>query len=139
LNRYEIEKLVEEARFNFSRSGGKGGQNVNKVETKVEMVFDVVNSLMLNDMQKEKIAKRLANRMDKEGNLRIVSQAGRTQLANRKNTVDRFVKLIFSALRKEKKRIKTERSQSSKTQILEKKKKHSEKKRRRSFRNFVLE
>jgi ribosome-associated protein len=81
----------------------------------------------------------LANRIDKEGNLRIVSQTGRTQLSNRKNTVDKFIKLIFSALRKEKKRIKTQRTVSSRIQTLESKKKHSEKKRGRSFRDFIME
>jgi ribosome-associated protein len=139
LNRYKIEELLKEAEFRFSRSGGKGGQNVNKVETKVELIFNVMDSQMLDEVQKEKIKKRLANRIDKEGNLRIVSQTGRTQLSNRKSTVDKFVKLIFLALRKEKKRIKTERSKSSRAQILDKKKKHSEKKRGRSFRNIILD
>ena len=139
MNRYKIEELLKEAEFRFSRSGGKGGQNVNKVETKVELIFNVMDSQMLDEVQKEKIKKRLANRIDKEGNLRIVSQTGRTQLSNRKSTVDKFVKLIFLALRKEKKRIKTERSKSSRAQILDKKKKHSEKKRGRSFRNIILD
>lgn len=139
MNRYKIEELLKEAEFKFSRSGGKGGQNVNKVETKAELIFNVKDSQMLDDVQKEKIMKRLANRIDKEGNLRIVSQTGRTQLSNRKSTVDKFVKLIFLALRKEKKRIKTERSLSSRAQILDKKKKHSEKKRGRSFRNFIMD
>ena len=139
LNRYKIEELLKEAEFRFSRSSGKGGQNVNKVETKAELIFNVRDSLMLDDVQKEKIMKRLANRVDKEGNLRIVSQTGRTQLSNRKNTVQKFVKLIFSALRKEKKRIKTERTISSRAKILDKKKKHSKKKRGRAFRDFILE
>jgi ribosome-associated protein len=139
LNRFKIEQLLKEAEFRFSRSSGKGGQNVNKVETKVELIFNVTDSEMLDDVQKEKIIKRLASRIDREGNLRIVSQTGRTQLSNRKNTVDKFVKLVFSALRKEKKRIKTERTLSSRVQVLEKKKKHSEKKRVRSFRDFILE
>lgn len=139
MNRYKIEELLKEAEFRFSRSGGKGGQNVNKVETKAELIFNVRESSMLDDVQKEKIIKRLANRIDKEGNLRIVSQTGRTQLSNRKDTVEKFVKLIFSALRKEKKRIKTQRTLSSKIQILDKKKKHSEKKRGRSFRDFILD
>ena len=139
MNRYKIEELLKEAEFRFSRSGGKGGQNVNKVETKAELIFNVAESSLLDEIQKEKIMKRLANRIDKEGNLRIVSQTGRTQLSNRKNTTDKFIKLIFSALRKEKKRIKTERSLSSKEQILEKKKKHSEKKRERSFRDFIID
>ncbi len=139
LNRYKIEELLREAEFRFSRSGGKGGQNVNKVETKVELIFNVRGSSMLDEVQKEKIMKHLANRIDKEGNLRIVSQTGRTQLSNRKYTIDKFVKLIFSALRKEKKRVKTERTLSSKEQILKKKKKHSEKKRGRAFRNFIMD
>lgn len=139
MNRYKITELVKEAEFRFSRSSGKGGQNVNKVETKAELVFNVRNSLLLDDIQKDKIMKHLANRIDKEGNVRIVSQTGRTQLSNRKSAANKFEKLIFNALRKEKKRIKTERSLSSRTQVLDKKKKHSEKKRGRSFRDFILD
>jgi len=139
LNRYKISELLKEAEFRFSRSSGKGGQNVNKVETKAELIFNVRNSLLLDDIQKEKIEKRLANRIDKGGNVRIVSQTGRTQLSNRKSAVNKFEKLIFNALRKEKKRIKTERTLSSRAQVLDKKKKHSEKKRGRSFRDFILD
>lgn len=139
MNRYKISELLKEAEFRFSRSSGKGGQNVNKVETKAELIFNVRNSLLLDDIQKEKIEKRLANRIDKGGNVRIVSQTGRTQLSNRKSAVNKFEKLIFNALRKEKKRIKTERTLSSRAQVLDKKKKHSEKKRGRSFRDFILD
>jgi ribosome-associated protein len=129
-----MENILSESSFNFSRSGGKGGQNVNKVETKVEIVFNINKSAFLNDYLKNRLIGKLKNRIDGEGNLRLTSQTERTQLGNRKMVVERFKELVINALIIEKKRKKTKISKAVKEKILENKRKHSEKKKGRSFR-----
>ena len=127
-----IHSLVNEVRFNFSRSGGKGGQNVNKVETKVELIFNPNMSRVLSAEAKQMLNQKLSNRMDKDGNLRLVSQSERTQVANRKKVVEKFLYLVKNSLRKPKERIRTSITKSSKLKRLEFKRKHSQKKKERS-------
>ncbi|MES2448169.1 MAG: alternative ribosome rescue aminoacyl-tRNA hydrolase ArfB [Bacteroidota bacterium] len=98
------EELIKELTFKTSRSGGKGGQNVNKVSSKVELIFNPQNSLLFNDDEKVLLLKRLANRLDSEGNLHIVSQEDRSQLLNKQRTVIKLVKLLTQCLQVEKKR-----------------------------------
>jgi ribosome-associated protein len=131
LNKFDVNRLLEEVSFNFSRSGGKGGQNVNKVETKVELIFNVPDSNLLSEELKDRLKKKLENRLDSEGNLHIVAQSERTQMGNRKKAIGKFVELIGKALIKDKKRIKTKKPKAVKEKILEEKKKHAEKKRYR--------
>jgi ribosome-associated protein len=128
-------KLIKEAKFTFSRSGGKGGQNVNKVETKAELMFNIPSSLVIDNEAKTALLEKLGTRTDKEGNLRIYSQAERTQLANKKIVIEKFISIITGALRRPARRIKTKIPVNVKTKRLEKKHKHSEKKkeRKRSF------
>jgi ribosome-associated protein len=87
-----------ELQFSFSRSSGPGGQNVNKVETKVRLKFDVVGSPSLSETDKEKVMERLASRISSDGALRLSSQRHRTREANRKEVLERFQQLMRRAL-----------------------------------------
>lgn len=135
-NNLDLNKILKEVTYNTSRSGGKGGQNINKVETKVELVFNVFNSLTISGEVKKTLSGKLAKKLDSEGNIRIVSQTERTQLGNKKKTIEKFVKLIDNSLKKEKIRIKTVKSLSVKEKILDQKKKQSFKKKERKFSDF---
>ncbi len=136
MNKFDLSKLLDEVTFNFSRSGGKGGQNVNKVETKVELVFNIWDSSVLDDKTKEKLASKLSGKLDKDGNLHIISQTERTQLGNRKKAVEKFESVLSNALKPEKKRKPTKKSKAVKQKILEEKRKHSEKKKERKKVDF---
>jgi len=89
----------DEVSFTFTRSGGPGGQNVNKVSSRVTLWFDVANSPSLSDEQKEKIFRELPTRINKDGILRVVSQKHRSQWENRIDVVERFAELLRTALR----------------------------------------
>ena len=126
----------EELVFKFSRGGGPGGQNVNKVNTRVTVLFDAANSRSFSDEQKERILKRLASRTDKDGVIRVVSQQYRTQKANREAAVERLEELLSGALKKKKMRKKTRVPEAAKRERLEKKKRRGFLKRQRRERNF---
>ena len=93
-----------ELAFSVSRSSGPGGQHVNKVSTRVTLSFDVPASQNLTNDQKEWLQKQLASRLTKEGVLHIHSQDSRSQIANKRAAVERFVKILREALVKPKKR-----------------------------------
>ena len=87
-----------EVEYRTSRSGGPGGQNVNKVSTRVTLLFDVAGSATLTDEQRDLIFERLAGRTSRTGILQVTSQRHRTQLANREAATERFVRLMSEAL-----------------------------------------
>lgn len=96
-----------ELTFTASRSGGPGGQNVNKVSTKVTLAFDVTGSPSLSSEQKAHILERLATRISRGGVLRVVSQRHRSQAGNREAAVGRLVELLRLALAEEPPRVPT--------------------------------
>ena len=95
---------ARELKFLFSRSGGPGGQNVNKVATRVELLFDVNRSAALNAEQKSAILIAMKSRVDSDGILHIPVQESRSQWQNRQLAQERFVELLRRALRPSKKR-----------------------------------
>jgi ribosome-associated protein len=96
--------LDVEITYKTSRSGGAGGQHVNKVSTKVELIFNVSASKILDDVQKELIAEKLNKRLDSEGVLHVIVQSERSQLRNKKIALEKFHELITLCFVVQKKR-----------------------------------
>ena len=115
----------EELDFSASRSGGPGGQNVNKVATKVTLRFDVARSPSLQAEVRERLLAKLASRLTKEGILQVSVQDTRSQKTNRDRAVERFAALLQAALRPEKPRRKTRVPTSVKRERLEEKRRRS--------------
>jgi len=103
----------EELRFSASRSGGPGGQNVNKVNSRVTLLFDVDGSRALTPDQKVRLRERLAGRISSAGLLRVVSQRHRTQAANRRAAQQRFEEVLRQALAEESPRVATRPSHTA--------------------------
>ena len=114
--------VLNEIRFKTARSGGKGGQNVNKVESMVEGTFHVETSEILTENQKVLIIEKLTNKINKEGYLNVKSQKSRSQLENKEDVIVKIHLLINNALIKRKKRKPTKPTKASKAKRVKKKK-----------------
>ncbi len=117
---------MSELTFRATRSGGPGGQHVNTSATRVELTWDVKASPSLSDAQRARILKRLSNRIDASGVLRLVAGRTRSQHRNREEAAARFADMIAKALRRPKKRKKTRPPRRSKEKRLRQKKRRGE-------------
>ena len=121
-------ELLSELTFAFSRSSGPGGQNVNKVNSKVTLLWDLAHSSILDEARKTLLLHRLASRITNEGVLVIVSQDSRSQLQNKEIALQKLDQILKQALTPRKPRKATKPSKAAKHKRLKTKKLHSEKK-----------
>ena len=136
------EKIIipdSELVFKFSRSSGPGGQNVNKVSSKVTVLFDAASSRSFSDVQKQQILSSLSGRTDKNGVIRVTSQKCRTQQANRNAAVERLKELLAEALKTRAVRKKTEAPRYAHRKRLKEKKKRSFLKKQRTGRDLTAD
>ncbi len=134
-----IELIKQEITFKTARSSGPGGQNVNKVETKVELRFDVPNSRFLSEVEKQMVLTNLANRINAEGVLLLTNQTSRSQLDNKETAISDFEKMMLEATTPPKKRKKVKPLTADREKRLSTKKRDSEKKSLRSKVSFQKE
>jgi ribosome-associated protein len=129
-----MKDFSKELTFKTSRSSGAGGQNVNKVETSVTVLWNVSNSGFFNDEQKDLIYHKLKNRINADGFLFLTVSETRTQLMNKTKAIEKILEIVDKALVIPKKRLATKPSKAQKQKRLDTKKKLSEKKDNRKFR-----
>ncbi|WP_339712437.1 alternative ribosome rescue aminoacyl-tRNA hydrolase ArfB [Cyclobacterium amurskyense] len=133
--RIKNEIFNTELTFLASRSSGPGGQNVNKVNSRVTLFFNVPNSQYLSEEEKTKVFEKYGNRLDKDGTIQIDAQTSRSQIENKKIAIRKFYELMEKVFKKKKKRIATRPGKAAKERRLKAKRVRSEKKAMRN-KNF---
>ncbi len=123
-----VKRLLQELSFSVSRSSGPGGQNVNKVNSKVTLKIDVAKSQVLTAEEKEVVLKKLATKLTTEGVLVLTAQENRSQLENKQSVILKFDRLLAKAIQIKKARRPTKPSKGAIQKRIESKKQHSEKK-----------
>lgn len=131
-----VRDIIDEVQFKTSRSGGPGGQHVNKVESRVQAIFNLQDSKTLSERQKYLIRKKYDNRLSKDGNLIVSADGMRSQLKNREVALNKLVQLINKAFIKKKRRIPTKPKKGAIQERLKSKKIQSERKKLRSKPNL---
>lgn len=129
-----MKDFSKELSFKTSRSSGAGGQNVNKVETSVTVLWKIEDSEFFNDSQKDLIQTKLKNRTNAEGFLFLTVSENRTQLMNKTKAIEKILEIVDKALIIPKKRVATKPSRGQKQKRLDAKKNLSQKKENRKFR-----
>ncbi len=110
---FHFEKIISELTFKTSRSSGAGGQNVNKVETKVEVLWNVSESQFVSEEVKQKLLERLVKKMNVKGEISVSCDTSRSQLKNKELAISKLKKLLENALKERKKRVATKPTKAS--------------------------
>lgn len=132
----ENKKILQELEFKSSKSSGKGGQHVNKTESRISLFFNIFTSNFLSIEAKERLAKKLKHRISQEGIIQIDVDSSRSQHQNKKIAIERFFRLLESSLLEKKKRKISKPSEAAIRKRLKAKKIQSEKKQNRRKEGF---
>jgi len=132
---FDKTRLQREITYKTSRSGGKGGQHVNKVSSKVELLFPIADSTLFTDEEKALLNEKLLDRLNKDGFVQVICDEERSQYLNKEKAVERLIRLLTKALHIPKTRKATKLSKAVKAARLEAKRMNAEKKENRK-KNF---